>query len=100
MVSQRLGDRYEYLIPLYNQMPDEHKISFADPSAYPMLNERENLFDLAHLNSQGAGIFTEIFADEFLERIDKQNGSTPAELVTDHNKNPSVKVQSSDDKSL
>lgn len=79
MLSQRLGDRYEYLIPLYNQLPAENKIGFQDPSAYPMLNERENLFDLAHLNAPGAKIFTEIFVDEFLQRIDMQNGIEPAE---------------------
>ena len=79
MLSQRLGDRYEYLIPLYNQLPAENKIGFQDPSAYPMLNERENLFDLAHLNAPGAKIFTEIFVDEFLQRIDMQNGIQPSE---------------------
>jgi hypothetical protein len=81
-------------------MPEENKISFADPSAYPMLNERENLFDLAHLNSQGARVFTEIFADEFVARIDKQNGLTPTELVTDHNKSSSANEHSTDDKPL
>lgn len=69
MLSQRLGDRYEYLLPLYNQLPEKNKISFANPDAYPVLNERENLFDLAHLNEQGAAIFTQLFAERFLEKV-------------------------------
>ncbi|MFI5171747.1 MAG: hypothetical protein ACHQFW_05115 [Chitinophagales bacterium] len=78
MLSQRLGDRYEYLIPLFNQLPEENRIGFQDPSAYPMFNDRNNLFDLAHLNAPGAKIFTEIFAGEFLQRIDMQNGVQPS----------------------
>lgn len=77
MLSQRLGDRYEYLIPLYNKLPEKNKIGFQNPSAYPMFNEREHLFDLAHLNAAGARIFTGVFADEFIKRIDMQNGVTP-----------------------
>ncbi|MEZ5014527.1 MAG: hypothetical protein R2794_09570 [Chitinophagales bacterium] len=72
MLSQRLGDRYEYLIPLYNKLPEQYKIGFQDPQAYPALNDRDNLFDLAHLNAQGARIFTQTFADLFIERIDEQ----------------------------
>jgi len=81
MLSQRLGDRYEYLIPLYNKLPEENKIGFQNPSEYPMFNQRENLFDLAHLNAPGSTLFTEIFAEKFLERIDMQNGVSP--LVKD-----------------
>lgn len=73
MLSQRLGDRYKYLIPLYNKLPDNYKISYADPAEYPVLNDRDNLFDLLHLNSTGAYIFTEIFANDWLEKIEAQN---------------------------
>ncbi len=83
MLSQRLGDRYEYLIPLYNQLPAENKIGFQNPAAYPMLNDRNNLFDLAHLNSSGAKIFTEIFAGQFIDRLDMQNGITPKTHTSD-----------------
>ncbi|MFN3939610.1 MAG: hypothetical protein ACK4IY_03420, partial [Chitinophagales bacterium] len=76
MLSQRLGDRYEYLLPLYNQLPEKNKISFADPNAYPMLNDRDNLFDLAHLNEQGSVIFTKIFADLFLEKIQSSKSTS------------------------
>lgn len=72
MLSQRLGDRYEYLIPLFNRLPEENRIGFQNPSAYPVLNEREHLFDLAHLNAAGAEIFTGIFADEWLKRMEMQ----------------------------
>jgi hypothetical protein len=44
-----------------------------------MLNDRENLFDLAHLNEKGAEIFTEIFAGEFIRRVDMQNGLEPVQ---------------------
>lgn len=73
MLSQRLGDRYEYLIPLYNSLPDEYKLSFADPSAYPFLNDRENLFDLAHLNKPGSKKFTLLFAEKYLEKLRQQD---------------------------
>ncbi len=76
MLSQRLGDRYEYLIPLYNQIPAENKIGFQNPQEYPMLNDRDNLFDLAHLNASGAKLFTDLFAEEFIKRVDMQNGVT------------------------
>lgn len=72
MLSQRLGDRYEYLIPLYNRIPEKNRIGFQDPSAYPMLNERDHLFDLAHLNEPGSEIFTVIFAQEWLKRLSMQ----------------------------
>lgn len=72
MLSQRLGDRYEYLIPLYNRLPEDNKVSFADPSAYPFLNERENLFDLAHLNRNGSIIFTKVFGDVFIQKVEAQ----------------------------
>ncbi len=74
-LPQRLGDRYEYLLPLYNQLPDEYKISFANPSEYPQFNDRNNLFDLTHLNTQGAEMFTKIFADKFLEKIEMQESA-------------------------
>lgn len=80
MLSQRLGDRYQYLIPLFNQLPAENKIGFQDPKEFPMLNDRNNLFDLAHLNANGAHIFTQLFAERWLQRIDMQNGVTPAPL--------------------
>ncbi len=82
MLSQRLGDRLEYLIPLYNKLPEENKIGFQNPTAYPMLNERENLFDLAHLNASGARLFTGIFAEEFIRRVDLQNGVAPQMVNT------------------
>lgn len=77
MLSQRLGERYEYLIPLFNRLPEENRIGFQDPDAYPVLNLRENLFDLAHLNEDGAKIFTGIFADEWLKRLEMQNVIQP-----------------------
>lgn len=77
MLSQRLGERYEYLIPLYNHLPEQNRIGFQDPDAYPMLNERDNLFDLAHLNEKGSKIFTEIFAGEWLKRLEMQNVIQP-----------------------
>ncbi|MFN0275507.1 MAG: hypothetical protein ACKVPJ_07170 [Chitinophagales bacterium] len=83
MLSQRLGDRYQYLLPLINQIPEKNKISFANPSEFPLLNERENLFDLAHLNGNGAKIFTNIFANEFIKRINMQEGKQ-AEIPTSH----------------
>ena len=72
MLSQRLGDRYEYLIPLHNSLPEANKLSYANPSAYPFLNDRENLFDLAHLNKPGSKLFTQLFAGQFLDRIRQQ----------------------------
>lgn len=82
MLSQRLGDRYQYLLPLINQLPEKNKISFANPTEYPMLNRRENLFDLAHLNSDGAKIFTDIFAEKFVERINMQEGKPAQPSIT------------------
>ena len=72
MLSQRLGDRYEYLLPLYNSLPEANKISFANPDEYPFLNDSDNLFDLAHLNRNGSVVFTKLFADLFLEKIQQQ----------------------------
>ncbi|MBK6731223.1 MAG: hypothetical protein IPG60_09745 [Bacteroidetes bacterium] len=77
MLSQRLGDRYEYLLPLYNQLPERNKISFANPSEYPQFNDRNNLFDLTHLNAPGAEIFTKLLADKFLQKIGVQENSSP-----------------------
>lgn len=75
MLSQRLGDRYEYLIPLYNRLPEANKVSFANPAEYPELNDRNNLFDLAHLNRQGSILFTDLFATKFIEKVEAQEGA-------------------------
>lgn len=81
MLSQRLGDRYQYLIPLYNQLPEQNRIGFQNPSAYPTLNERDHLFDLAHLNEPGSTIFTHLFADEWLKRLQMQKVIQPKPVV-------------------
>lgn len=97
MLSQRLGDRYEYLIPLYNQIPEKNRIGFQNPSAYPMLNERKHLFDLAHLNEPGSAIFTHIFAKEWLHRLQMQGIIAPLpERISDL----STKQTSSDGEAL
>jgi hypothetical protein len=77
MLSQRLGDRYEYLIPLFNRLPEQNRIGFQDPSAYPQFNQRENLFDLAHLNETGSVLFTREFAHQWLERMAMQKRISP-----------------------
>ena len=56
-----------------NQLPEKNRIGFQDPSAYPALNDRDNLFDLAHLNENGSKVFTQIFAGEWLQRLEMQN---------------------------
>jgi len=82
MLSQRLGDRYEYLIPLFNTLPEENRIGFHNPSEYPQFNLRENLFDLAHLNAPGSELFTEVFAGKWLDRLVMQDIIKPLPKTT------------------
>jgi len=58
-------NRYLELLPIYNQIDDQHKIELADSRKYPQLYLAKNSFDNGHLNIEGARKLTSILAYEF-----------------------------------
>jgi len=59
-----LGERYTPLLPLYNRLPTENRVSVADPDEYEQLRSVEMSFDGGHLNVAGATEYTEILSDK------------------------------------
>ena len=60
----RLGRDYEQLLPLLKQIPDENKIILADPDLYPEFYRLDKTYDIAHLNYEGAILFSELLAEK------------------------------------
>lgn len=65
MPPQWKSYQYDELIPLFEQIPENHKIQFADSRKYPELFKKENLFDADHVNEQGSRILTKLIAEKF-----------------------------------
>ena len=55
----------EFSYPVYEMLPDGHKIDLSDPDRYPELYLHHNVFDLEHVNSTGARYLSRYLAEEF-----------------------------------
>ena len=73
VLPPNIGEDYDILVPIYNQIPAKNRISRADPLLFPEYYTEENIFDLGHLNKQGAEIFTASVAKEFFELVANKN---------------------------
>jgi hypothetical protein len=58
------------LINLFNKIPKENKIDMANPYIYKEFYLLKYAFDRGHLNEQGAKIYSEAIANEFLKLIE------------------------------
>ncbi|TAH27661.1 MAG: hypothetical protein EAZ07_00240 [Cytophagales bacterium] len=56
---------YEELIPIFAQIPKDHRIEISNSHLYPELYLAKYTFDFGHLNEVGAQIFSKKIAQEF-----------------------------------
>ena len=62
------------LIDLYKKLPVKNRLEFSQSPFFNELFKKENLYDAAHTNEQGAKIYSAIFAKEFAKLlIDSKN---------------------------
>ncbi len=65
----RLGADYRELVPVFEQLPPAHRIDLAPPSEHPLYYAQAYTFDVGHLNSEGARLFTQDVAAEWTQRL-------------------------------
>ena len=86
ILQPKTRESYNFLIPVYDKLPEANKINLGDPATYPEFYEPENCYNYHHLNLKGANIFSEILANQILEKagvtIDKENN------IVNENQNP------------
>ncbi|MFD2916271.1 hypothetical protein [Psychroserpens luteus] len=58
------------LINLSKLIPKKNLIDLSSPKKFPELYKKENIFDLGHLNSNGAEVFTKLLVNQYLENIE------------------------------
>lgn len=63
--------QYTSLIPLSKSIPVNHKIELYSYAKHPELYQAKNSFDVGHLNSNGAMIFTQKLSKEFAMVLDR-----------------------------
>ncbi len=65
IIPPRLSqDQYEELIPLAKALPQNHIIKLYNYSDYSEFYRAEYSFDIGHLNTEGANLFTKYLAEE------------------------------------
>ncbi|MEZ5006773.1 MAG: hypothetical protein R2728_11490 [Chitinophagales bacterium] len=86
ILQPKTRESYDYLIPVYDQLPATNKINLGDPAVYPEFYEPENCYNYHHLNLKGANIFSEILAYKILnlEGIPIQEENS----IVNENQNP------------
>lgn len=61
------------LLSLSRQIPENNLIDMANPRTYPELYEYKNSFDVGHLNSTGANLYSKMLAREFEKKARTHN---------------------------
>lgn len=65
IIPPRLSEsQYNELVPLANTLPQSHVIELYNYSEFSDLYKSEYSFDIGHLNSKGANLFTKFLANE------------------------------------
>ena len=70
----------EYTVGLAQRFPEKNFIDMSNPNKYDLLYSYENSFDVGHLNSIGAKLYTKMLSTEFREKARTHNrvgGSAP-----------------------
>lgn len=68
----RLGSVYRNLLPIFQQIPENHRLDMANPFHYPEFYDIAYSFDRGHLNDAGAIVFSQKLATALhpiLERL-------------------------------
>jgi hypothetical protein len=58
---------YDLFLPIYDALPEKNKISLGDIYKYPEFYTHEHTFNFYHMNVEGADLYTQAFAEEFLK---------------------------------
>lgn len=66
IIPPRLHEKYEELLAIKTQLPNDRIIEVANHEQYPEMYDLAYSFDAGHLNAEGASIFTEYAADQIL----------------------------------
>ena len=69
-VSPRLSS--PELIALYDAVPKFNKLEFSNARLYPELYHWNNTYDIAHLNTKGSGLYSQLMAENFWKLINKE----------------------------
>lgn len=69
VLPPRLGNEYLSILPTFYHIAPEHRIELGNPKLYPELYAPEHTFDVGHLNSEGAAVFTELLAHKFISLL-------------------------------
>ncbi|MEM7028082.1 MAG: hypothetical protein AAF629_00715 [Chloroflexota bacterium] len=68
VLPPRLPQRnYLQLLPVFDQIGDQHKIDLANPDQFPEFYVVETSFDIGHFDDVGSKLFTETLAKKFNE---------------------------------
>jgi len=54
-----------FAYPVYRQLPVDHRLDLSDPAVFPELYSAGNLFDLEHVNSDGALVLSRHLAEAY-----------------------------------
>ena len=57
----------QFAYPVYLHLPEAHRIDLSDPIAYPLLYDANYMFDLEHVNAEGAALLSAYLAAATLE---------------------------------
>jgi hypothetical protein len=69
MTPQWREYQYVEMVPVFNQLPNAHKILIGDARKYPELYSAEISLDPAHLDIKGSKIYTQILSKEVYQII-------------------------------
>ncbi len=75
LMPPKTREDYHLLIPVYDRLPETHKINIANPAEYPIFYDPEYCYNFHHLNLKGALIFSETLGYEILklEKIQRED---------------------------
>lgn len=64
ILPPKMDKYYFMLLPAFESLPEANRINLANPQFYPEFYALENTFNFRHLNVSGAGLYSEILAEE------------------------------------
>lgn len=73
MLPPRARTNYSILLPIFNAMPANTKIEFADPRKYPKYYDVQYGYNFHHLNYKGAKILSTDFGNLLVQTIQKDS---------------------------
>lgn len=66
VIPPRLRQSYNIFLPVYEELPAEHKLNLGNPDEYPEFYSHDNSFNFYHMNAKGAALFSVALSQEWL----------------------------------